>query len=116
MRETDYSALGERAVQICQDLIRIPSVNNGGGDGDERAAADYVFDFLKKCGLEPIRYQSAPTRVSVVARVKGRNSARSGLVVHGHLDTCQLMLKIGKTILGRARLSTAKFGVVAPLI
>ncbi len=87
MRETDYSALGERAVQICQDLIRIPSVNNGGGDGDERAAADYVFDFLKKCGLEPIRYQSAPTRVSVVARVKGRNSARSGLVVHGHLDT-----------------------------
>ena len=87
MRATDYEALGKRAVEICQDLIRIPSVNNGGGDGDERAVADYVFQFLKRCGLDPIRYQSAPTRVSVVARIKGSNQNRPGLVLHGHLDT-----------------------------
>lgn len=87
MRATDYQALGARAVEICQDLIRIPSVNNGGGDGDERAVADYVFEFLKRCGLEPVRYQSAPTRVSVVARISGSNRNRPGLVLHGHLDT-----------------------------
>lgn len=87
MRQSDYLALGERAVEICQDLIRIPSVNNGGGDGDERAVAQYVAEFLKKCGLDPVVYQSAPTRVSVVARVKGRNPQRPGLVLHGHLDT-----------------------------
>ena len=87
MRETDYPALGEAAVRICQDLIRIPSVNNGGGDGDERGVAEYVFQFLANCGLTPIRYQSAPTRVSVVARIKGRDSTKPGLVLHGHLDT-----------------------------
>ena len=87
MRQSDYLALGERAVEICQDLIRIPSVNNGGGDGDERAVAQYVAEFLKKCGLDPVVYQSAPTRVSVVARIKGSNPTRPGLVLHGHLDT-----------------------------
>ncbi|MFM7500417.1 MAG: M20/M25/M40 family metallo-hydrolase [Actinomycetota bacterium] len=87
MRQSDYLEIGERAVQICQDLIRIPSVNNGGGDGDERAVAAYVADFLRNCGLDPVMYQSAPTRVSVVARVKGRNPQRPGLVLHGHLDT-----------------------------
>jgi len=87
MRQSDYLELGERAVRICQDLIRIPSVNNGGGDGDERAVAAYVADFLRNCGLDPVMYQSAPTRVSVVARVKGRNPQRPGLVLHGHLDT-----------------------------
>lgn len=87
MRQSDYLALGERAVKICQDLIRIPSVNNGGGDGDERAVAQYVAEFLKKCGLDPVVYQAAPTRVSVVARIKGSNPTRPGLVLHGHLDT-----------------------------
>lgn len=87
MRQTDYRTLGDEAVRICQELIRIPSVNNGGGNGDERAVAEYVADYLSSCGLTPIRYQSAPTRVSVVARIKGRNTQRPGLVLHGHLDT-----------------------------
>ena len=87
MRETDYVALGANAVRICQDLIRIPSVNHGGGTGDELAVASYVKDFLTRCGLEPTLYQSAPTRVSVVARIKGRDSQKPGLVLHGHLDT-----------------------------
>lgn len=87
MRETNYQELGSEAVRLCQELIRIPSVNNGGGNGDEREVARYVFDYLTSCGLQPVTYQAAPTRVSVVARIKGRNSNRPGLVVHGHLDT-----------------------------
>lgn len=87
LRETNYQHIGEEAVRICQELIRIPSVNHGGGNGDERAAAQYVFDFLTRSGLTPTLYQSAPTRVSVVARIKGRNSEKPGLVLHGHLDT-----------------------------
>ena len=87
LRETNYRSLGEEAVRICQELIQIPSVNNGGGNGDERAVAQYVFEFLSRCGLTPTLYQSAPTRVSVVARIKGRDSSRPGLVLHGHLDT-----------------------------
>lgn len=87
MRETDYHALGEEAVRICQELIQFPSVNHGGGKGDERAVAEYVANYLRQCGLNPITYQSAPTRVNVLARIKGRNPGRPGLVLHGHLDT-----------------------------
>jgi acetylornithine deacetylase/succinyl-diaminopimelate desuccinylase-like protein len=87
LRDTNYQKLGDEAVRICQELIRIPSVNHGGGNGDERAAARYVSDFLVGAGLTPTLYQSAPTRVSVVARIRGRNPERPGLVLHGHLDT-----------------------------
>ena len=87
MRETDYAQLGAEAVRLCQELIRIPSVNHGGGKGDELAAAEYVAEYLKGCGLDPTFYRAAPTRVSVVARIKGRDSSRPGLVLHGHLDT-----------------------------
>lgn len=87
MRQTDYAELGAEAVRLCQELIRIPSVNHGGGKGDELAAAHYVAEYLKGCGLNPVLYYAAPTRVSVVARIKGRDSSRPGLVLHGHLDT-----------------------------
>jgi acetylornithine deacetylase/succinyl-diaminopimelate desuccinylase-like protein len=87
MRETDYAQLGAEAVRLCQELIRIPSVNHGGGKGDELAAAEYVAEYLRGCGLDPTFYRAAPTRVSVVARIKGRDSSRPGLVLHGHLDT-----------------------------
>lgn len=87
MRETDYAELGAEAVRLCQELIRIPSVNHGGGRGDELAAAQYVAEYLRSCGLDPVLYYAAPTRVSVVARIKGRDSSRPGLVLHGHLDT-----------------------------
>ena len=87
MRQTDYQELGNEAVRICQELIRIPSVNHGSGVGDELAISDYVFDFLTRCGLKPIRYQAGENRVSVVARIIGRNPAKPGLVLHGHLDT-----------------------------
>ena len=62
MRQTDYLELGNEAVRICQELIRIPSVNHGSGVGDELAISDYVFDFLTRCGLKPIRYQAGCTR------------------------------------------------------
>jgi acetylornithine deacetylase/succinyl-diaminopimelate desuccinylase-like protein len=87
MRESNYAELGAEAVRLCQELIRIPSVNHGGGKGDERAIAEYVANYLRECGLSPTSYQSAESRVSVVARITGRDNTRPGLVVHGHLDT-----------------------------
>ena len=87
MRETNYQDLGVEAVRLCQELIRIPSVNHGGGKGDESAVAEYVANYLRECGLEPTFYKATPTRVSVVARIKGRDNSRPGLVLHGHLDT-----------------------------
>ena len=83
---TTHSELELEAIRICQELIRIPSVNYGEGKGDEKAVADYIAALLSEVGIEPTIYESAPGRCNVIARIKGSNSQRAGLVVHGHID------------------------------
>lgn len=80
------SSLLAETVRICQDLIRIPSVNFGEGRGDEEAVAAYVVESLREVGIDSTIYESAPKRCNVIARIPGRDSSRPGLVVHGHLD------------------------------
>ncbi len=41
-----FPTLEEETISICQDLIRIPSVNFGEGKGDEKAVAEYVVASL----------------------------------------------------------------------
>ena len=84
--EQGFPSIEEEAVSICQDLIQIPSVNFGEGKGDEKAVADYVVNSLAEVGIEAKIYESAPKRCNVIARIKGSDSSRPGLVVHGHLD------------------------------
>lgn len=74
------------AVKICQELIQIPSVNYGDGKGDERAVAEYVVRSLAEVGIEAKIYESDANRCNVIAKIEGADSARPGLVVHGHLD------------------------------
>ena len=78
--------LEEDVVNLCQELIQIPSVNFGEGKGDEKAAAEYVATKMKEVGIESKIYESAPNRCSVVARIEGKDKSRPGLVVNGHLD------------------------------
>jgi acetylornithine deacetylase/succinyl-diaminopimelate desuccinylase-like protein len=85
-RASEVSALESEAVSICQDLIRIPSVNFGEGRGDERAVAEYVVDSLKEVGIDATIYEAAKNRCNVIARIKGSDSSRPGIVVHGHID------------------------------
>jgi acetylornithine deacetylase/succinyl-diaminopimelate desuccinylase-like protein len=72
-------------VSICQDLIRIPSINYG-DRGDERAVAAYVVAALKEVGLDPEVIISGENRVNVAVRIEGTDRSRPGLVLHGHLD------------------------------
>ena len=83
---TTNTHLDGEVIQICQDLIRIPSVNFAEGKGNEKEVADYVVASLAEVGITSTIYESAPGRCNVIARIKGRDSARPGLVVHGHLD------------------------------
>jgi len=83
---TTYTPLETEVIRICQDLIRIPSVNFGGGIGDEKAVAEYVVASLADVGIESKIYESAPGRCNVIAKLPGRDSQRPGLVVHGHID------------------------------
>jgi acetylornithine deacetylase/succinyl-diaminopimelate desuccinylase-like protein len=41
---------------------------------------------LAEVGITAEIYESAPNRCNVIARIKGSDSSRPGLVVHGHLD------------------------------
>ncbi|GAA1307884.1 hypothetical protein Psi02_65640 [Planotetraspora silvatica] len=70
---------------ICSDLLRIDTTNDGTGDGPgERRAAEYVAGLLDEAGIEPIVFESAPRRTSVVARIPGDSD--DALLIHGHLD------------------------------
>ena len=78
--------LEAEVVKICQELIRIPSVNFGEGRGDEKAVAEYIVASLAEVGIASEIFESAPNRCNVIARLPGRDETRPGLVVHGHID------------------------------
>ncbi|MFD1713324.1 M20/M25/M40 family metallo-hydrolase [Amnibacterium flavum] len=83
---SDADQLSETAA-VARDLIRFPTVNWGEGRSEgETEAAEYVESYLRDLGLTPRLFESEPGRVSVVARVEGRERSRGALVLHGHLD------------------------------
>ncbi|MFC4496231.1 M20/M25/M40 family metallo-hydrolase [Streptomyces ovatisporus] len=81
----DQQALDE-AVTFTSELIRLDTTNRGGGEGSERAAAEYVAERLSAVGVEPVLLEKAPGRTNVVARIAGSDPAADALLVHGHLD------------------------------
>jgi acetylornithine deacetylase/succinyl-diaminopimelate desuccinylase-like protein len=82
----DLTSVEDEAIKICQELIRIPSVNFGEGKGDESVVAAYIVKSLAEVGIESKIYEAAPNRCNVIARIKGSDASRPGLVVHGHTD------------------------------
>jgi acetylornithine deacetylase/succinyl-diaminopimelate desuccinylase-like protein len=76
----------DETIRICRELIQIPSINYGDGNGNEKEVAEHVVKLLEEVGIKTTVYESAPGRCNVIARIKGSDSKRSGLVVHGHLD------------------------------
>jgi acetylornithine deacetylase/succinyl-diaminopimelate desuccinylase-like protein len=77
----------DEVVTICRDLIRIDTSNPGDHSGPgERQAAEHVAALLSEVGLDPVVLESHPKRTSVVTRIKGSDSERPALLVHGHLD------------------------------
>jgi succinyl-diaminopimelate desuccinylase len=75
----------ERAnvVTICQNLVRINSINP---PGDELSIARYCTDFLSQLGFEIKFLQHSEKRASVLARLRGFGQG-PGVMVCGHLDT-----------------------------
>ncbi|MFE5186471.1 M20/M25/M40 family metallo-hydrolase [Streptomyces sp. NPDC056628] len=81
----DAQAL-EEVVTFTSDLIRIDTTNRGGGDCQERPAAEYAAARLAEAGLEPTLLERTPGRTNVVARLEGTDPSADALLVHGHLD------------------------------
>ena len=86
LTDAEREELQAEAISICQDLIRIPSVNFGDGKGDESVVAAKVVELLNEAGIDAKIYESAPGRCNVISFIEGENQSRPGLVVHGHLD------------------------------
>jgi acetylornithine deacetylase/succinyl-diaminopimelate desuccinylase-like protein len=80
------SPAGADAARFAADLIRIDTTNRGGGDGQERPAAEYVAARLAEAGVDAAVLESAPGRANVVARVSGSDPGAPALLAHGHLD------------------------------
>ncbi len=78
--------LENETILLCQEMIRIPSVNHGEGLGDEKAMAEYVASKLSEVGIKSELIETAPNRVNVVAKIEGSDPKRPGLVLHGHID------------------------------
>lgn len=78
--------LEDETVVLCQELIRFESVNRGEGNGNEKEIANYVSKKLAEVGIDSELIESAPNRVSVVAKILGSDQQRPGLILHGHLD------------------------------
>lgn len=85
--------LENETVLLCQEMIRIPSVNFGDGNGDEKAMAEYVAAKLNEVGIECELIETAPNRVNVVARIDGVDQERAGLVLHGHIDVVPAVIE-----------------------
>ena len=98
----ELSLRKDRVVEIARDLVRIPSENRA-PDGAESACQQYIADFLRRCGWEPLLYtpdeapgiKSHPLywpgrnyvgRPNLTAKMNGAGSGRS-LVLSGHIDT-----------------------------
>lgn len=81
----DAQALDE-VVRFTSDLIRIDTTNRGGGDCQERPAAEYAAALLAEAGLEPTLLERTKGRTNVVARLEGTDPSADALLVHGHLD------------------------------
>jgi len=73
-------------IEICRDLIRIPSVNYGDGRGDEAEVSRYVQRKLQEVRISAEIFESAPNRCNVIANIPGSDRSLPGLVMNGHLD------------------------------
>ncbi|MET9684711.1 M20/M25/M40 family metallo-hydrolase [Streptomyces coeruleorubidus] len=83
--QADGQALDE-VVTFTSDLIRIDTTNRGGGDCQERPAAEYAAARLAEAGIEPTLLERTKGRTNVVARVEGTDPSADALLLHGHLD------------------------------
>jgi acetylornithine deacetylase/succinyl-diaminopimelate desuccinylase-like protein len=85
----------QSATELCQALVRIPSVNPDGDPGvaqtGEADCAAYVGEFLRHCGAEVVLEEVLPGRPNVIGRFASKPSrdgrAKPRIVFGPHLDT-----------------------------
>ena len=82
----------QNVVELCQSLVRIPSVNPAGNPGVERpgekACAEFVADFLEsECGARAEIRPAFETRPNVVGFFPKNRAGKPRIVFAPHTDT-----------------------------
>ena len=79
----DWKTLESQALETLQGYVRI---NTSNPPGDVTKAADYLAGVLKREGIEVKRYESAPGRSILLARLKGDGSGGKAILLESHMD------------------------------
>ena len=83
------SSPGDDVVEVVSRLIRFDTTNTGEPETTQGEAecAQWVAEQLAEVGYQPHYLESgAPGRGNVFARLRGADSSRGALLIHGHLD------------------------------
>ncbi|MET9211296.1 MULTISPECIES: M20/M25/M40 family metallo-hydrolase [unclassified Nocardia] len=86
---SERSRAVDEVVELVSALIRFDTSNTGelATTKGERECAEWVAEQLQEVGYETEYVESgAPGRGNVFARLKGADSGRGALMIHGHLD------------------------------
>ena len=79
--------LVDEVTDLLQQLIRNACVNDGRPEsGGERRSVDLLEAYLESSGADLQRYESAPGRASLVARLEGSDPGAPSLLLMGHTD------------------------------
>lgn len=82
----DAAATGP-VTDLLRQLIRNGCVNDGTvSSGQESASVDVLHGWLEGPGLDVQRYEPAPGRSSLVARIEGSDPTAPSLLLMGHTD------------------------------
>jgi len=86
LKETEIfeNISGEEVVDLVKDLIRIPS--HAKAKSQEKKAAHFLADKLKKEGIDVRLQKVEDDRFNVIGMIQGESKGRS-LILNGHLDT-----------------------------
>jgi acetylornithine deacetylase/succinyl-diaminopimelate desuccinylase-like protein len=81
----DWKAIGDEATKLLEDYVRIDTSNP---PGDTRKAADFLAAILEREGIPVTRYESAPGKAILYARLKATVTPPAGkaIVLLHHMD------------------------------
>src|SRR5213594_3346389 len=80
--EADWNALGDEAIALLSQYLRINTTNP---PGNEIAAARWLQAVLRRDGIEAQIFEPAPGKANLYARLRGDGSARP-LILLNHMD------------------------------
>ena len=82
-RTPDWPPVAAEALKTLQSYVRI---NTSNPPGDVTKAADFLQQLLTHEGIEVKRYESAPGRSILLARLKGDGTGGKAILLENHMD------------------------------